>query len=59
MEEIEHVDFTQTEEQTKKKQTLGKDSLYEKIDVSVESMNKFILGIVVSLIVVLGFALLS
>ncbi len=59
MEEIEHVDFTQTEEQAKKKQTLGKDSLYEKIDVSVESMNKFILGIVVSLIVVLGFALLS
>ncbi|ALV21806.1 hypothetical protein [Carnobacterium antarcticum] len=59
MEEIEHVDLTQPEDQTKVKQTLGKDSLYEKIDVSVESMNKFILGIVVSLIVVLGFALLS
>lgn len=58
MEEIEHVDLTQPEEQTKTKQTLGKDSLYEKIDVSVESMNKFIFGIVVSLIVVLGFALL-
>ncbi|MER2175178.1 MAG: hypothetical protein ABS911_10905 [Carnobacterium sp.] len=59
MEEIEHVDFTQPEEQTRTKQTFGKDSLYEKIDVSVESMNKFIFGIVVSLIVVLGFALLS
>lgn len=59
MEEIEQVDFTQPEEQTKKKKTLGKDSLYEKIDVSVESMNKFILTIVVALVVVLGFALLS
>ncbi|AEB30924.1 hypothetical protein CAR_c22670 [Carnobacterium sp. 17-4] len=59
MEEIKYVDFSQPEEQTKTKQTLGKDSLYEKIDVSVESMNKFIFGIVVSLIVVLGFALLS
>lgn len=59
MEEIEHVDFTQTEEQAKKKQTLGKDSLYEKIDVSVDSINKFIFGIVAALVIVLDIALLS
>lgn len=59
MEELKNVDFTQPEEQTTIKQTIGKDSLYEKIDVSVESMNRFILGIVVLLTVVLGFALLS
>ncbi|WP_192987947.1 hypothetical protein [Carnobacterium mobile] len=59
MEEIERVDFTQPEEQTQPKKVLGKDSLYEKIDVSVESMNKFILGVVLLLVIALGYGLLS
>ncbi|MCA9764863.1 MAG: hypothetical protein KC455_00425 [Carnobacterium sp.] len=59
MEEIESVDLSQTEEQATAKKVLGKDSLYEKIDVSVDSINKFIFGIVAALIIVLGIALLS
>ena len=59
MEDLESIDLSQTEEQANVKKVLGKDSLYEKIDVSVESMNKFIFGIVSVLVLVLGIALLG
>ena len=59
MEEIDNIDLSQTEEQVNVKKVLGKGSLYEKIDVSVESMNKFIFGIVIVLVLVLGIALLG
>lgn len=59
MEDLESTDLSQTEEQANVKKVLGKGSLYEKIDVSVESMNKFIFGIVIVLVLVLGIALLG
>ena len=59
MEDLESIDLSQPEEQANVKKVLGKDSLYEKIDVSVESMNKFIFGIVSVLVLVLGIALLG
>ncbi|SEK60326.1 hypothetical protein SAMN04488700_1372 [Carnobacterium iners] len=53
MEEIENVDLSKTEEQANVKKVLYKDLLYEKIDVSVDSINKFIFGIVVALAIAL------